>query len=81
MKQECTIIFYGSLTSVHKEGSIYQITHMFIRSFNCERIFKTSERTFDLCGNEEVTRNVPEDVLIPFRVTASETEVIALHQE
>ena len=55
---------------------------MFIRSFNCERIFKTSERaTFDLCGNEEVTRNVPEDVLISFRVTVSETEVAALHQK
>ena len=55
---------------------------MFIRSFNCERIFKTSESTtFDLCGNEEVTRNVPEDVLIQFRVTVSETEIVALHQE
>lgn len=55
---------------------------MLIRSFNCEPIFKTSERTtFDLCRNEEVTRNVPEDVLISFRVTVSETEIVALHQE
>ena len=55
------ITFYGSVTSIPKEGSIYQIAHFLIRSFNYECISKiTACTTFDLFNSEEVTINVSE---------------------
>ena len=49
------IIFYKSLTSVPKDGSIYEITHILISSFNYKRLLKTTARaTVDLCDGKEI---------------------------
>ena len=77
-----SLTFYESSTSIPKEDSIYQITHILISLFNYERILKTTARTTaDLWDNEKVTINVPEDVLTSFRAVVNETKIVALHQE
>ena len=46
-----------SLTSIPKEGSICQITHIFISSFSHEWNLKnTAHITIDLCYSEEVNK-------------------------
>ena len=62
------IIFYRSLTSAPKEGSIYEITHILISSFNYKRFLKTTSRaTVDLCDGKEVTIIDSEDILTSVR--------------
>ena len=62
------IIFYRSLTSVPKEGSIYEITHILISSFNYKRFLKTTARaTVDLCDGKGVTIIDSEDILASVR--------------
>ena len=59
-----SIRFHGSLTSIPKDGSIYQITHILISPFNYKRILKTTApTTVELSDNEKVTINVSgEDI-------------------
>ena len=74
-----SIRFHGSLTSIPKDGSIYQITHILISPFNYRRILKTTAHaTVELCDNEKVTINVSgEDILTSFEATVSETKIVA----
>ena len=77
-----SITFCGSLTSIPKDGSIYQITHIFMSPFNYERILKTSTHTkIDLCDSEEVTINVSKDLSTSFRAKTNETKIATLHQQ
>ena len=77
-----SITFCGSLASIPKDGSIYQITHIFMCPFNYERILKTTTRTkIDLCDSEEVTINVLKDLLTLFRAKANTTKIATLHQQ
>ena len=58
------IIFHGELTSIPNDNNIYEIAHIFISSFNYERILKTTPSTIiKLCDNDEVAITVSEDLL------------------
>ena len=62
--------FYGGLTSIPKNGSIYQIMHILISPFIYKRILKTTAPT-----TESVNKVSEDYILTSFWATVNETKI------